>query len=98
MRGARETLGLSTRLDTRAPAPPMIASYLSRLFLTALVALSVSGCSWDCGTVRRTVADGSVRDAAGVMLATAQADLSENVGPSSLRLSVGVMGPAASGG
>ena len=76
----------------------MIASLLSRLFLAALVALSVSGCSWDCGTVRRTVADGSIRDAAGVMLANAQVDLSENVGPSSLRLSVGVMGPAGSGG
>ena len=76
----------------------MSASRLSRLFLATLVAISVPGCSWDCGTVLRTVADGSIRDAAGVVLATAQADLSENVGPSSLRLSVGVMGPGGSGG
>ena len=82
-------------VDTRPPAPP---SCLSRLFLAALVALSALGCSWDCGTVRRTVADGSIRDAAGVILATARADLSEHLGPSFLRLSVGVMGPAASRG
>jgi hypothetical protein len=76
----------------------MIASRFSRLFLAALVALSVPACSWDCGTVGRTVADGPIRDAAGVILATARADLSEHVGPSSFRLSVGVTGPGASGG
>jgi hypothetical protein len=70
----------------------------ARLFATAIAALSLSACGWDCGTVTRTTANGPLRDAAGATLATAQVDLSENVGPSSLRLSAGVMGPAGSGG
>ena len=64
----------------------------------AFSALSLSACGWDCGTVNRTTANGTLRDAAGVTLATVQVDLSDNVGPSSLRLSAGVMGPAGSGG
>ena len=70
----------------------------SRLLATAFTALSLSACGWDCGTAARTVATGTVRDAAGVTLATATVDLSENVGPSFLRLSVGVMAPAGSAG
>jgi hypothetical protein len=69
-----------------------------RLLAVAITALSLSACGWDCGTVTRTVADGTVRDASGVALATVQADVSDNVGPSFLRLSVGVMGPANSVG
>jgi hypothetical protein len=71
-----------------------------RLLAMASTVLSVGGCflGWDCGTARRTVASGTVRDAAGVMLAAVQADLSDNVGPSFLRLSVGVMAPAGSAG
>lgn len=64
----------------------------------AISALSLSACGWDCGTVNRTTANGTLRDAAGVTLATVQVDLSDNVGPSSLRLSAGVMGSAGSGG
>ena len=71
---------------------------MTRLVTIALAALSLSGCGWDCGTVNRTTANGPLRDAAGMSLATAQVDLSDNVGPSSLRLSAGVMGPAGSGG
>ena len=71
---------------------------LSRSLIVAVAALASSGCGWDCGTVSRTVANGTLRDAAGVTLATVQADLSENVGPSSLRLSVGVMAPGGSAG
>ena len=64
----------------------------------AISALSLSACGWDCGTVNRTTASGPLRDASGATLATAQVDLSENVGPSSLRLSAGVMGPPNSAG
>ena len=70
----------------------------SRLLAIALATLALSGCSWDCGTVARTVATGTVRDAAGATLATATVDLSDNVGPSFLRLSVGVMAPGGSAG
>jgi len=66
----------------------------------AIAALALSACDlgFDCGTRRRTVADGTVRDGAGAALATVQADLSDNVGPSFLRLSVGVTGPGGSAG
>jgi len=72
----------------------------SRLLAVAMSALSLSACDigWDCGTRSRTVANGTVRDAAGTTLGTAQVDLSDNVGPSFLRLSAGVMGPAGSAG
>jgi len=72
----------------------------SRFVTIAITALSLSACDigWDCGTARRTVANGTVRDLAGGTLATAEVDLSENVGPSYLRLSAGIMGPAASAG
>jgi hypothetical protein len=60
--------------------------------------LSLPACSYVCVPVKRTVAVGTVRDAAGVMLATAQADLSDNLRPSFLRLSVGVMAPGGSAG
>ena len=39
-----------------------------------------------------------MRDATNAALATVEADLSDNVGPSFLRLSVGVMGPGGSAG
>ena len=71
---------------------------LMHLLVIAFTTLSLSACGWDCGTVRRTEAKGTVRDAAGVTLATVRVDLSENVGPSSVRLSAGVMGPAGSAG
>jgi hypothetical protein len=66
----------------------------------AIAALSLSACDlgFDCGTRARTVANGTVRDSAGAVLATAQADLSDNVGPSFLRLSVGVTAPGGSAG
>ena len=70
----------------------------ARIAAIAIAALSLSACGWDCGTVNRTTANGALRDAAGVTLASAQVDLSENVGPSSLRLSAGVMAPAGSAG
>ena len=72
---------------------------MSRLFAIAITALSLSGCAlgWDCGTVRSTVASGTVRDAADATLATVQVDLAEDV-PKRLRLSVGVTGPGGSAG
>jgi hypothetical protein len=69
-----------------------------RLLVLAITTLSLSACGWDCGTEARTVASGTVRDAAGVTLATAQVDLSDNVGPSFLRLSAGITAPAGSAG
>jgi hypothetical protein len=76
----------------------MLASRTARLLAITVAALSTSACSWDCGTVRRTVANGRVRDAAGVTLATVQVDLSDNLRPTFLRLSAGVMAPAGSAG
>jgi hypothetical protein len=76
----------------------MITSRTSRLLAVAIAALPLSACDYDCGTVRRTVANGTVRDAADVTLAAVQADLTEYLRPSFLRLSVGVMGPANSAG
>ena len=78
----------------------LLASHrrIARNVVIAIASLSLSACGWDCGTVNRTTANGPLRDAAGATLATAQVDLSENVGPSSLRLSAGVMGPAGSAG
>ena len=70
----------------------------ARPLAIALAALSASACGYDCGTVSRTVANGTVRDAAGVTLATVQVELSEHVGPSYLQLSAGVMGSAGSAG
>jgi hypothetical protein len=77
------------------PSRPLVAVAIASL------SLSLSSCGlvgWDCGTNGRTVASGTVRDAAGVTLGTARADLSDNVGPSFLRLSVSVSGPGGSGG
>ena len=71
---------------------------LSALLALATASLSLSACAFDCGTRSRTVANGTVRDAGGVTLATVQVDLSDNVGPSFLRLSAGVMGTAGSTG
>jgi hypothetical protein len=76
----------------------MLASRTSRLVTIAAAVLSLSACGFDCGTVNRTVASGTVRDAADVTLATAQANLSDNVGPSFLRLSVAVVGLTGSAG
>jgi hypothetical protein len=44
------------------------------------------------------VASATVSDPTGASLATAEVNLSDNVGPSFLRLGVGVMGPPGSGG
>ncbi|HEU4720941.1 MAG TPA: hypothetical protein VFS59_06220 [Gemmatimonadaceae bacterium] len=71
---------------------------IARALAIAIAELSLSACGWDCGTAARTVATGTVRDAAGSTLATATVDLSDNVGPSFLRLSVGVMAPGGSAG
>ena len=71
---------------------------IARFAVAAIATLSISACGWDCGTVNRTTANGTLRDASGATLAMVQVDLSENVGPSSLRLSAGVMGPAGSAG
>jgi hypothetical protein len=76
----------------------MIASRTSRLVATATAALSLSACGWDCGTLTRTVASGTMRDAAGTTLATAQVNLTDEIGPSFLRLGVGLTAPAGSGG
>ena len=76
----------------------MIASRTSRLVATATTALSLSACGWDCGTLTRTVANGTVRDAGGTTLATAQVNLTDEIGPSFLRLGVGLTAPAGSGG
>jgi hypothetical protein len=79
---------------------PSVPTRVSRLLSIAATALSLSACElgWDCGTVRSTVANGTVRDAADVALATVQVTLAEDVGPSALRLSAGIMGPAGSAG
>jgi hypothetical protein len=87
----RDPHRLFSRLASSASRRLAVAS-------VAVAALPVAACRWDCGTVRRTVANGTVRDAAGVTLAAVQVDLSENVGPSSLRLSAGVVGSAGSAG
>lgn len=72
---------------------------MSRFLAIAITALSLSGCAlgWDCGTVRSTVAGGTVRDPVDAPLATIQVDLAEDV-PKRLRLSVGVTGAAGSAG
>ena len=79
---------------------PSVPTRVSRLLSIATTAFSLSACElgWDCGTVRSTVANGTVRDAADVPLATVQVNLAEDVGPSMLRLSAGVMGPTGSEG
>jgi hypothetical protein len=64
----------------------------------AVAAIGASACGYDCGTARRTVASASIRDGAGVTLATVEVDLSENVRPSFLRLSAGVIGSPGSAG
>jgi hypothetical protein len=78
----------------------MIATRTSRFLATATTALSLSACdlSYDCGVVSRTIATGTVRDAAGVTLATATSEVSEHLRPSFLRLSASAMAPANSGG
>jgi len=76
----------------------MIASRTSSLLAFALAASSLSACSYDCGTVSRTVASGTVRDGAGVILANASVDLTDNLRPTFLRVGVGVMGLASSAG
>jgi hypothetical protein len=75
-----------------------LASRTSRLLAVTAASLSLAACDYDCGTTRRTVASGTVRDASGATLATAQVDLSDNLNPSFLRLSAGVTGPAGSAG
>lgn len=89
------------RVPAMSNARSLASAPIARLFTAVIAGLSLSACDaigWDCGTAGGTVANGTVRDAAGATLATAQANLSENVGPSSLRLSVGLMGPASSAG
>jgi hypothetical protein len=76
----------------------MTAFPTARLLAIAVAALSLSACDYDCGTVRSTVANGTVRDAANVTLATVQVSVSDNLRPTFLRLSAGVNGPSASAG
>jgi hypothetical protein len=76
----------------------MVASRTSGIVAIVVAALSVSACSYDCGTERKTVATGTVRDAAGVTLATADVHLSDNLNPSFLRLSAGILGLPGSAG
>lgn len=76
----------------------MLASRISGVLSIAVAALALTGCSYNCGTTRHTVANGVVRDAANAALATVQVDLSDNLNPSFLRLSAGVMGPGGSAG
>lgn len=75
-----------------------MASHPVRVLLIAATVPVLAACSYDCGTAARTVASGTVRDAAGVTLATVDLDLSDNVNPSFLRLSAGLMAPAGSAG
>lgn len=77
---------------------PMAPTRHARFVAVAIATLALSACSWDCGTASHTVAIGTVRDPSGTVLATAQADLMENVGPAYLQLSVGVVGSANSWG
>jgi len=60
--------------------------------------LSITACSWECGTARRTVASAIVQSGTDAPVGTAQVNLSDNVGPSFLRLSVAVLGPPSAGG
>jgi hypothetical protein len=80
--------------------PIVMPTRSSRFLATAFAALSLSACDlgWDCGTARSTIANGTVRDATNATLATVEVNLAEDVGPSMLRLSAGVMGPAGSAG
>jgi hypothetical protein len=78
--------------------PYTISRVTVRRAALGLAALLLSACDFDCGTVSRTVANGTLRDAADVTLGTVRADLSENVGPSFLRLSVGIIGPSGASG
>ncbi|MDF1505199.1 hypothetical protein [Roseisolibacter sp. H3M3-2] len=64
----------------------------------AAAALALQACAYDCGTAARTVAGGTVRDAAGATLATVEVELRETVGPSAFHLSVGVLGAAGAAG
>jgi hypothetical protein len=73
-------------------------SRASSLLAISVAVLSLSACSYDCGVERRTVANGTVRDDAGMALATVRADLSDHLHPSFLRLGVGVMGSSGSAG
>jgi hypothetical protein len=70
-------------------------TFIPRVSCSAIaLALSVSACSYsyDCGTLRQTTATGTVQDAGGETLATARADLTDNLRPTFLRLGVGVTG------
>jgi hypothetical protein len=68
-------------------------------WLTApLFILVITACDYDCGVLRHTIATGTVRDASGAALASVEVDLSDNVGPTYRRLSVGVTGATGSGG
>lgn len=58
----------------------------------------LSACSYDCGERARTTAAGTVRDEAGLVLATASVDLTDNLNPTFLRLGVGVTGTPNSAG
>lgn len=70
----------------------MTISRAIMLLAVPVLALSNSACRFDCGTIGNTVASATVRDAGGAIVASVQVNLSDNVGPSFLRLSVGVLG------
>jgi hypothetical protein len=76
----------------------MIMPRNSSLLAILAAAISLSACSYDCGVVSRTAANGTVRDAGNAELAAVQVSVSEYLHPSFLRLSVGIMGPAGSSG
>ena len=76
----------------------MTASRFARLPAIAATAFSLSACEYDCGLQGGTQASGSVRDAVGVELGTAQASVGDYLRPSFLRLSASVNGPSGAGG
>ena len=76
----------------------MIVSRIARYLALAAAAGSLSACDYDCGTRGGTVASGTVRDAAGVALATVEASVTDYLRPSFLRLSVGVMASGSTAG
>jgi hypothetical protein len=76
----------------------MIASRFARLPAIAATAFSLSACEYDCGLQGGTQANGTVRDAAGVVLGTAQASVGDYLRPSFLRLSASVNGTNGAGG
>jgi len=70
----------------------------SHIIILATATVLPSACTYECGTLRSTVASGTVRTASGNTLATAQATLSDFLRPTYMNLGVGLMAPAGSAG